>query len=93
MKILVITDLYPVDESEKYTPRTIFDFVKGWEKLGHEVNIIKPNFLFNSFLRRKPFYKSEKYNQVENINYFFFLENLGDVLLLLMLSFELCQLP
>ncbi len=71
MKILVITDLYPVDEREKYTPRTIFDFVKGWEKIGHEVNIIKPNFLFNSFLRRKPFYKSEKYNQVENINYFF----------------------
>ena len=52
MKILVITDLYPVDEEEKYTPRTIFDFVKGWEKLGHEVNIIKPNFLFNSFVRR-----------------------------------------
>ena len=29
------------------------------------------NFLFNSFLRNKPFYKSGKYNQVENINYFF----------------------
>lgn len=69
MKILVITDLYPIDKKEKYTPKTIFNFVKGWENLGHEVNIIKPNFLFNSFLRKKPFYKSKKYGQVENINY------------------------
>ena len=70
MKILVITDLYPVDEDEKFTPRTILNFVRGWEKLGHEVKVIKPNFIFNSFIRKKPFYKSGIYENVENINYF-----------------------
>lgn len=69
MSILVITDLYPVSEDEKFTPRTIKNFVTEWEKMGHEVKIIKPNFLLNSFLRKKPFYKTGIYGQVENINY------------------------
>ncbi len=77
MKILVITDLYPVKDDEKYTPRTILNFVSGWEKLGHEVRIIKPNFLLNSFIRKKPFYKSGIYGNVENINYF--LPFLGEI--------------
>ncbi len=69
MRILVITDLYPIKDNEKYTPRTIKDFVTAWEKSGHEVRIIKPNFLLNSFLRKKPFYKSGVYGNIENINY------------------------
>ena len=69
MRILVITDLYPINEDEKYTPRTIQAFVKSWEDLGHEVRIIKPNFLLNSFLRKKPYYENGIYGQVENINY------------------------
>lgn len=77
MKILVVTDLYPVSEGEKYTPRTIYNFVKCWKLLGHEVRVIKPNFLLNSFLRGKPFYKSGVYGDVENINYF--LPFLGNV--------------
>ena len=52
MKILVVTDLYPIKDDEKHTPRTIKDFVDGWQELGHEVRVIKPNFLFNSFLRK-----------------------------------------
>ena len=71
MKILVITDLYPVKEDEKYTPKTIKAFVEEWQKEGHEVRVIKPNFILNSFLRKKPFYKSGIYGDVENINYFF----------------------
>ena len=70
MKILVITDLYPIKEEEKSTPRTIYDFVRGWKNQGHEIRVIKPNFLFNSFIRKKPFYKSGIYGDVENINYF-----------------------
>lgn len=70
MKILVITDLYPIAESEKHTPKTIFNFVKCWKLMGHKVKIIKPNFLINSFLRKKPYYKSGIYGDVENINYF-----------------------
>lgn len=69
MRILVITDLYPISDDEKYTPRTIQAFLKSWEDLGHEVRVIKPNFLLNSFLRKKPYYKNGIYGQVENINY------------------------
>ena len=70
MNILVITDLYPIKDDEKYTPKTIKQFVDGWRDLEHSVKIIKPNFLFNSFIRKKPFYKSGIYDDVENINYF-----------------------
>lgn len=77
MKILVVTDLYPVMENEKYTPKTIKYFVDGWKNLGNEVRVIKPNFLLNSFIRKKPFYKSGFYGDIENINYF--LPFLGDI--------------
>lgn len=77
MKILFITDLYPVQLEEKTTPRTLYDFVQGWNEAGHEVNVLKPNFLLNSFLRRKPYYKTGKYGDVFNANYF--LPFLGDV--------------
>jgi glycosyltransferase involved in cell wall biosynthesis len=69
MNITVITDLYPVLEGERHTPRTIYDFVQGWKELGHNVGVIKPNFIFNSFLRGKPFYKTGIYDGVENLNF------------------------
>ena len=69
MRMLVITDLYPINEDETYTSRTIQAFVKSWENLGHEVRIIKPNFLLNSYLRKNPYYKDGIYGQIENINY------------------------
>ena len=70
MRILLITDLYPVSEKERTTPRTLYDFVKGWEAAGHEVSVIKPNFILNSFIRKKPFYKTGQYGNVFNVNYF-----------------------
>lgn len=69
MKILFITDLYPIKSEEKTTPRTLFNFVKSWKNFGHEIEIIKPNFLLNSFIRRKPFYKNGIYDGVLNLNY------------------------
>ena len=69
MKILLITDLYPVKQSEKYTPKTVYDFAAEWKNLGHEVKVIKPNFILNSFLRGKPYYKNGVYGDVENVNY------------------------
>ena len=69
MNILFITDLYPVKSDEKTTPRTLLTFVEEWKKMGHNVDVLKPNFIFNSFLRGKPFYKSGKYGDVFNINY------------------------
>ena len=70
MKIIVITDLYPIYDAEKNTPRTIYDFVESWKNLGHDVIVIKPNFLFNSILRGKPIYQSKIFGNIENINYF-----------------------
>ncbi len=69
MKILFITDLYPVTRDEKTTPKTLLSFVQEWEKQGHSVDIIKPNFILNSFLRGKPFYKTDQYGKILNINY------------------------
>ena len=69
MKILFITDLYPVSKKEKTTPRTLLNFVQEWEKSGHTVDVIKPNFILNSFLRGKPFYKTGLYGNVFNINF------------------------
>lgn len=69
MKILFITDLYPVNEQEKTTPKTLLNFVKEWQNAGHVVDVIKPNFILNSFLRGKPFYKSGKYGNVLNLNF------------------------
>ena len=69
MNILFITDLYPVKSDEKTTPRTLLAFVEEWEKMGHNVDVLKPNFIFNSFLRKKPFYKSGQYGDVFNVNY------------------------
>jgi len=68
MKILFITDLYPVKSDEKATPKTLLNFVKEWQK-ENIVDVIKPNFILNSFVRKKPFYKSDKYNNILNINY------------------------
>lgn len=69
MNILFITDLYPVKSDEKTTPRTLLAFAEEWEKMGHNVDILKPNFILNSFLRGKPFYKSGQYEDVFNVNY------------------------
>ncbi len=69
MKILFITDLYPVKDGEKTTPRTLLNFVEEWKASGHEVDVIKPNFILNSFLRKKPFYKEGNYDGVLNLNF------------------------
>ena len=69
MKILFITDLYPVSENETKTPKTLLSFVNEWQKMGHEIQVLKPNFMLNSFLRNKPFYKTGQYGNVFNANY------------------------
>lgn len=74
MKILFVTDLYPIDTGETTTPITLHNFVIEWIKSGHQVDVIKPNFMFNSFLRGKPFYQNGFYEyegvRIFNVNYF-----------------------
>lgn len=70
MNILFVTDLYPVCEAELNPVKTLYSFVKEWQKNGHNVQVLKPNFLLNSFIRKKPYYKTGQYENVFNVNYF-----------------------
>ena len=74
MKILFITDLYPINDSESRTPRTLHNFVFEWIKQGHHVDVIRPNFIFNSVLRGKKLYPDGFYEyedvKIFNVNYF-----------------------
>jgi len=74
MKILFITDLYPIKQGEATTAVTLHNFVFEWIRQGNEVDVIKPNFILNSFLRKKPFYKDGFYDyqgvRIFNVNYF-----------------------
>ena len=54
MKILIITDLYPIIEDSSI-PKVIEDFTLGLAELEHKIYIIRPNFLLNSFLRGHKF--------------------------------------
>ena len=51
MKILFITDLYPIID-DKTIPKIVEDFAIGFKNLGNDVFVIRPNFLLNSYLRR-----------------------------------------
>lgn len=74
MKILFITDLYPIKTGEKNSVLTLHNFVFEWIKQGHKVDVIKPNFIFNSFLRGKKHYSKGFYDydgvKIFNVNYF-----------------------
>ena len=54
MKILFITDLYPIVE-DKTIPKIVEDFAMAFKKRGNNVFVIRPNFLLNSFLRGHKF--------------------------------------
>ena len=74
MKILFITDLYPIKCCENSTPRTLHNFVFEWIKQGHSVDVIRPNFVFNAVLRGKKLYPKGFYEyegvKIFNVNYF-----------------------
>ena len=48
MKILFITDLYPIVE-DKTIPKIVEDFAISFKKRGNDVFVIRPNFLLNSY--------------------------------------------
>jgi len=74
MKILFITDLYPIKSDESNSPRTLHNFVLEWINQGHEVDVVKPNFVLNSIIRGKALYKTGFYEfegvKIFNVNYF-----------------------
>lgn len=71
MKILLITDLYPLN-NENVT-HAISDFTQEWKKQGHEVEVIRPNFIFNTIIRGRRLKDEKLYLQngikIYNLNY------------------------
>lgn len=72
MRILLITDLYPIKHGKE--PKTIKEFAKKWIELGHQVDVIRPNFILNTIVRRRKLYFPKKYVEdgitIYNINCF-----------------------
>ncbi|MCR5260827.1 MAG: glycosyltransferase [Candidatus Gastranaerophilales bacterium] len=70
MRILLITDLYPIENSGE--PQTIKNFAKKWQELGHIVDVIRPNFLLNTVIRKKKIFPNKTYNEdgitIYNVN-------------------------
>ena len=69
MRILLITNLYPILESEKRIANPIVDFVQSLEAQGHEVRVIRPNWLISDFINKKTYCEDGFYENVENLNY------------------------
>lgn len=71
MRILVVTDLYPIENSGE--PLVIKNFVKEWQEAGHIVDVIRPNFLLNAKIRHKKILKNGVYFEdnvkIMNVNY------------------------
>lgn len=71
MKILLVTDLYPIENSNE--PLTIKEFAKNWVALGHQVDVIRPNFLLNTIIRKKKIFPQKIFFEdgisIYNVNY------------------------
>ncbi len=71
MKILFVTDLYPL-KNEKIA-KALYYFVLEWKKQGHIVEVIRCNFIFNTKLRGRNIQKEGIYieNEIKlyNINF------------------------
>ena len=77
MKILFVTDLYPIGEEK--IAKALFYFVQEWQKLGHEVDVIRANFIANTKLRGRKIIEEKLYEEngtkIYNLNFhtpFFF---------------------
>ena len=56
MKILLISDLYPL-KKDKTIPVVLEDFALALKELGNEIVVLRPNFLFNSLISGHKIYK------------------------------------
>ncbi len=71
MKILFITDLYPIGKEN--ISKALFYFVQEWQKQGHQVDVIRPNFIFNTRIRGRKIIKEKIYKEygttIYNLNF------------------------
>ena len=69
MKILLISDLYKIVKDNSI-PNVLNDFSLALKDFGHEIVVIRPNFLINSIIRKHKILKNGKYkiNDIEIYN-------------------------
>lgn len=71
MKILFVTDLYPLENEN--CAKALFYIIQEWMRQGHEVEVIKSNFIFNSLIRGRKIFRQKIYNQngvkIYNLNF------------------------
>ena len=77
MKILFVTDLYPIGDEN--IAKALFFFVQEWQKQGHRVEVIRANFITNTLLRGRKIKEEKIYvengTKIYNLNFhtpFFF---------------------
>ncbi len=72
MKILFITDLYPIKNEN--VSRALSYIVREWKAQGHYVEVIRSNFIFNSIIRGRKIKKEAVYDEkgikIYNLNFF-----------------------
>ncbi len=73
MKILLISDLYPLFQDETI-PLVLEDFALALVELGFSVDVIRANFLINTIYRKHKIFKEGKYkrNNITIYNHNFF---------------------
>lgn len=72
MKILFVTDLYPIGEEK--IAKALFYFVQEWQNQGHSVDVIRGNFVANTLLRGRKIIREGIYNEhktkIFNLNFY-----------------------
>lgn len=71
MKILFVTDLYPIGEEK--IAKALFYFVQEWQKEGHQIEVIRANFITNTLLRGRKIIEEKIYEEfgtkIYNLNF------------------------
>lgn len=71
MKILFVTDLYPLGDEK--IAKALYYFVLEWKKQGHFVDVLRPNFILNTKIRGRYIQKEGIYNEngvnIYNLNF------------------------
>lgn len=61
MKILIVTDLYPLDNLHKGIPLAIENFALALKDLGHEIFVLRADLIINTLLRGRKIYAQGTY--------------------------------
>lgn len=71
MKILLVTDLYPLEN--EHISKVLLNFARSWIEAGHTITVIRPNFMLNTIIRGRKIIKEKLYEEqgikIYNLNF------------------------